>query len=148
MVKIKKGDIFKTKCKYIVIPVNCKGVMGKGLALQAKRTWPAIVAPYTRACNNNMIHPGRWIAVKNETLGAHLILFPTKVHWREKSRIEYIKEGMQRFLSLPKNKLGYIDSVAIPKLGCGEGGLLWRDVKPIILGIVEQMPEINWEIYE
>lgn len=140
----KTGDMFNCKAEAIVNTVNCVGVMGKGVALEFKKRWPANFKEYKRMCDKGLIQPGKMMVFKNydllspsETLVPHkyLVNFPTKIHWRSKSKIEHVEMGLDDL----KIKLGKLDisSICIPPLGCGNGGLDWEDVKPLILEKLE-----------
>jgi len=122
MVTIKKGNIFKEKVEAIVNPVNTVGVMGKGLALQFKKRYPEMFKEYRELCNQEhefyigCIHS---YYVPNEE--RYTINFPTKKHWRDPSKLEYIEIGLDTLHSvIVEND---IKSIAMPLLGCGLGGL-------------------------
>jgi O-acetyl-ADP-ribose deacetylase (regulator of RNase III) len=145
MLESVQGDILKSDCAVIINTVNCVGVMGKGLALQFKRQFPAMFAAYQRDCNLGLIQPGRLSSFPIGT-GKHIINFPTKKHWRHPSRIEWIKDGLS---ILPSTVLSLgCHSVAIPPLGCGNEGLNWDDVVPLIFRAFEQYPNIKVHLYE
>lgn len=119
----------------LLIPVNCVGVMGKGLALQTAQRYPQVLAPYRQMCRDGILVPGRPQVISvSET--QNLVMFPTKEHWRNASRIEWICEGFQCL---------YIQgSVAIPRLGCGLGGLSWEgQVLPVVRHWIQSHPEIE-----
>ena len=125
-------DIFSTDCAAIVNPVNCVGVMGAGLALAFKRRYPAHFASYRRACAADTLHPGT-VLIDDLGPGAtprFLVALPTKRHWRHPSRLA----DVERSLLALSHELAVrrIASVAIPKLGCGLGGLPWPDVQRAI----------------
>lgn len=127
MIKYIKGDIFKSQCEALVNPVNCKGVMGKGLALEFKKRFPENFKYYKSVCDNpnNLFLVGGAIAHKEH--GKLVINAATKSHWRDKSELEHIKTCLA-FIGghLVEND---IKSVAIPALGCGLGELEWKEVK-------------------
>lgn len=117
----------------LVNTVNTVGVMGKGIALQFKEAFPSNNKAYKEICKNKELEPGKLLAVWDENLqlGRKLIInFPTKVHWRNPSKYDYIEKGLiaLRELLIREN----IRSVAIPPLGSGNGGLDWNKVKPMI----------------
>lgn len=134
-IEFKTGDMFDEPTEAIVNTVNCVGVMGKGVALEFKRRWPDNFKEYKKRCSRGEILPGRVFVFDNNDMlsnGTHrfLINFPTKVHWRSQSKIEYIREGLDDFVSKVE---GFgIKSVSLPPLGCGNGGLDWLHVRPII----------------
>lgn len=129
MIEYVTGDILESDAQAIVIPVNCVGVMGKGLAKQFKDIYPNLFGQYVVMCASNKMELGE-ISVIPLTGGRRVIFFPTKNHWRDYSSRDSIRDGLD---SLAKHiHMLEIKSVAIPKLGCGAGGLYWQVVKPII----------------
>lgn len=131
----KNGDMFESTAEAVVNTVNCVGVMGKGVALEFKNRWPENYKAYKVACLKKEIRPGKMFVHDNgDMFGTsqfrYLINFPTKQHWRAKSKIEFIEDGLKDFASV----LNFYDikSVALPPLGCGNGGLNWDDVRPLI----------------
>ena len=132
MIQFKKGNILNEKVEALVNTVNCVGVMGKGIALQFKNMFPQNYLAYKKACQNKEIKIGKMFVYGVQLLGnpRYIINFPTKRHWKEKSRLEYIREGLKDLVTTI-NKLK-IKSIAIPPLGCGLGGLNWNDVKKIL----------------
>lgn len=119
MITINKGDIFESECQYLVNPVNCEGIMGKGLALQFKAKYPSVFTMYQDLCDKKQVKIGQLVLIDN------VILFPTKDKWHKPSKIEYIALGLPKLGELIKK----VPSVAIPALGCGLGNLRWIDVK-------------------
>lgn len=123
-------DILNLNDKTIIpiIPVNCVGVMGAGLALQFKEKYPHLYTEYVEACNNKEIEIGHILYLKNDK--EEFILFPTKDHWKNDSNLEYIElglNGLVNFLdTFPTKK------VAIPPIGCGCGKLSVDFVLPLI----------------
>jgi O-acetyl-ADP-ribose deacetylase (regulator of RNase III) len=132
MIELKKGNLFNQSAEAIVNTVNCVGVMGKGIALQCKERYPEVYIEYRVACNKNLVRPGSMFVCETNSLlePYYIINFPTKRHWRENSRLEDIESGLidLRKILCERN----IQSVAIPPLGCGNGGLAWDIVKPLI----------------
>lgn len=123
MIKIIEGDIFSTQCKTLVNPVNCMGVMGNGLAKHFKEKYPNMFLKYRDLCDKKYMHPGRPIFhFENE---GSIINFPTKKHWKLPSKVEYIDKGLDLICKyyLDENiaKKWNMDSIAFPRLGCGEG---------------------------
>lgn len=115
----------------LVNTVNTRGIMGKGVALQFKQAFPANYNDYRRACQKHEVRLGHMFVVKTGRLRPRLIInFPTKDHWRSGSRIADIDDGLVDLRSVIA-KLG-VESIAIPALGCGNGGLAWSDVRPLI----------------
>ncbi|MFB4306783.1 macro domain-containing protein [Actinomadura sp. GTD37] len=129
MIIERSGDLLRDDAQALVNPVNTAGVMGKGLALQFKRAFPANFTSYAEACADGRLRPGKVLAVQ---IGDErwVINFPTKRHWRSASRLEDIEAGLSD-LSRTLTELD-ISSVAVPPLGCGHGGLAWGAVHPLI----------------
>jgi len=128
---IKNGDIFNSDCEALVNPVNCLGVMGAGLALKFKQKFPDMYKEYRYHCKMGYIKIGRIYSLYPSKNGDPKILnFPTKYHWRDSSDILNIALGMRDILDYIELK--NIESIAIPALGCGLGGLDWREVKLIL----------------
>lgn len=137
------GNMFDSHAKTLVNTVNCVGVMGKGIAQEFKRRYPAMFEEYEQLCNRNEVHPGVPY-VYSDLLGTSIINFPTKDHWRSPSKISYIKSGLDWFRE-NYQKYG-ISSVAFPPLGCGNGGLPWTVVGPLMYEKLNDLP-ISIEIY-
>jgi len=131
MIEYSTGDIFSINIEALVNPVNCVGIMGKGLALEFKKRYPQNFAWYYKICSDNRLTPGKVLTtyVGLDTVD-YIINFPTKRHWRDSSTIECISTGLDALL-LEIKKL-HIKSIALPALGCGNGKLLWSDVKPLM----------------
>lgn len=129
-------DIFKTSAQTIVNPVNTVGVMGKGLALKFKNLYPKMFEEYRLACRKGELKPGKLVLVNCQYY--NILLFPTKEDWRNPSKLSYIEEGLKEFCNTYK-QLG-ITSVAFPKLGCGNGGLSWAEVKPLMEKYLKDLP--------
>ncbi|MGN1406661.1 MAG: macro domain-containing protein [Erysipelotrichaceae bacterium] len=137
------GNIFDTKCTAIVNTVNCVGVMGKGIALEFKKRYPEMFADYVKRCKYGKLRTGEpYVFCNND--GTKIINFPTKDHWRSPSRLSYITEGLDWFVN-NYQKHG-ITSVAFPPLGCGNGGLSWELVGPIMYQKLNKLP-IEIELY-
>ena len=145
MIVYKKGDIFESEAQVLVNPVNTVGVMGKGLALAFKQRYPEMFKKYQVVCSKGLLDIGKLQLVKeNKKI---ILNFPTKKDWREPSKIEYVEEGLYKFLSLYKDK--GIKSIAFPKIGAGLGGLNWEtEVKPLMEEYCSNLEDIMIEIYE
>ena len=129
---IENGDLFNSQAQVLVNTVNCKGIMGKGLALQFKQRIPACFKLYKKACKNGTLKPGDvlYVELKNLFEGKDVVHFATKDHWRGKSKLEWVELGLK---NLKKEcKIRNTKSVAMPPVGCGLGGLQWDKVKPLI----------------
>jgi O-acetyl-ADP-ribose deacetylase (regulator of RNase III) len=147
-VQVRRGDLLKEKSDAIVNTVNCVGVMGKGIALQFKQKWPKNFKEYEAASKRKEIKPGTMFIYD---LGEwekprYIINFPTKVHWRGDSKLEYVENGLRDLVKQVK-RLG-IKSISLPPLGCGNGGLDWNEVRELILGAFKDHPEINVHLFE
>jgi O-acetyl-ADP-ribose deacetylase (regulator of RNase III) len=129
MIQPASGDILKAPAEALVNTVNCVGVMGRGIALQFKTAFPENYKHYTKACKRQEVQPGRMFVTSTGLLeGPRFIInFPTKRHWRGKSRIEDIESGLVDLVRVIAEL--NIKSVAMPPLGCGLGGLDWPLVK-------------------
>lgn len=130
------SNLFESKANALVNPVNCKGVMGKGIAKEFRKRFPECMRPYKEACMNGKLVPGRLMMCHLdvqldffEWKTPSVILFPTKDHWRGKSRLEWIDQGLT-YLKDHYQQWG-LKSVAMPQIGCGLGGLRWQDVLPL-----------------
>lgn len=144
MITLTKGNIFDADVEALVNPVNCVGVMGKGLALQFKERYPDNYHHYKNLCRLGCMQPGRMTpGYGNEKL---ILNIATKDHWRDKSQLCYISLGLTYLISAVD--IFNLKSIAIPPLGCGLGGLDWKDVKPIIIEKMETRPNVNTVIYE
>lgn len=142
MIRYVHGDIFLSTMQTITNPVNCVGVMGKGLALEFKNRYPRQFADYRKMCMAHQIAPGV-PAVTNADCRS-ILLFPTKDHWRNPSEIQFIDEGL-KYLAEHYEAMG-IRSLALPKLGAGLGGLRWDDVKKLIEKHLGSLP-VEIEVY-
>lgn len=146
-IELRTGDIFKTDADAIVNTVNCVGIMGRGIALQFKNAYPANFKAYKAACDAEQVQPGRMFVFETGKFTPRFIInFPTKRHWKGKSRIEDIEAGLAALADEIKTR--GIKSVAIPPLGAGLGGLDWDDVLPLIKSAVQDIPAIDVIIFE
>lgn len=148
MIEFKQGNLLEEKTEALVNTVNCVGVMGKGIALQFKQAFPENFRQYEKACRAKQVQPGKMFTVSTGSLfyPRYIINFPTKRHWKGKSKIEDIKSGLKALVE-EIQQLG-ITSIAIPPLGCGNGGLNWAQVKPLIESALAQRPEVQVIIFE
>lgn len=149
-VTFKTGDLFLDKSEALVNTVNCVGVMGKGVALEFKRIWPENYKAYKRACTTKELRPGRMLIFELSNLFGNsepkfIVNFPTKDHWREKSKLKYISEGLDALVADIKKY--HIKSIALPPLGCGNGGLDWNVVRPMMLEKLSQLENVEVSIY-
>lgn len=132
MIEFASGNLLEAEVDALVNPVNCVGVMGKGLALQFKQAFPENYAEYRGACDRGEVVPGTmFVHERSDFLGPRWIVnFPTKRHWRGRSSLDDVAVGL-RALADEIVARG-IHSLALPAVGCGHGGLLWEDVEPLI----------------
>ena len=134
------GDIFNVAATALINPVNCVGVMGKGLALAFKQRFPRNYIEYVTACHDGLVRPGRPYVY--ETPDRRVIInFPTKRHWRDPSRLADIVLGLTQLPDIIREFA--IISVAMPRLGCGLGGLSWQDVKPLVEAFADVVPGVR-----
>jgi O-acetyl-ADP-ribose deacetylase (regulator of RNase III) len=142
------GNLLEADVEALVNTVNCVGVMGKGLALQFKQEFPENFEEYRRACQSGEVKPGQMFVVPTGRLTnpRYIINFPTKRHWKNPSRIEDIETGLLALIETVK-QLG-IHSIAVPPLGCGNGGLAWARVAPLIEAAFVQVPNVRVLIFE
>ena len=148
MISFKRGDLFQDRAQALVNPVNCVGVMGKGIALQFKEKFPDNFKEYAQAYRRNGVRPGRMFVFDTYRPQAHryIINFPTKRHWRDSSRIEDIEAGTLALAGEIRDRR--IESVAIPALGSGLGGLDWERVRPILESGLRGLEDVRITIYE
>lgn len=132
-----KDDLFESPAKVLVNTVNIVGVMGKGIALTFKKIYPAMFKQYQKFCENRKFQIGSlWLY---KTPHKWILNFPTKKHWRQSSKPEYIEVGLRKFIST-YSSMG-ITSIAFPQLGCGNGELDWETiVQPLMNKYLSQLP--------
>ncbi|MFS2111822.1 macro domain-containing protein [Sphingomonas sp. Sphisp140] len=143
MLKAVIGDIFTSNAQTLVNTVNCVGIMGKGVALEFKKRFPGMMKDYVDRCERKEVRLGEPYLYEDET-GARIVNFPTKGHWRSPSRFVDIERGLD-YLAAHAVEWG-IDSLALPPLGCGNGGLAWSEVGPLIHAKLHALP-IDIEVY-
>jgi O-acetyl-ADP-ribose deacetylase (regulator of RNase III) len=125
------GNLLNSGAEALVNAVNCVGVAGRGIALQFRHAWPENFRAYAAACRRGQVRPGMlFVFETGRASPRYIVNFPTKRHWRDRSRIEDIEAGLQA-LAAEIRRRG-IRSIAIPPLGCGLGGLAWSEVRPRI----------------
>ncbi len=148
MIDYRTGDILKDESEALVNTVNCVGIMGRGIALQFKDAYPDNFKEYAAACKRGDVKPGNMLVYEtNELTGPRYIInFPTKRHWRGKSRIEDVKSGLVALVEVLREKR--IHSIAIPPLGSGLGGLNWADVRPLIETAMRKLSDVRVTVYE
>lgn len=139
------GNLLKANTEALVNTVNCEGFMGKGIAYQFKLAYPLNNQDYIKACRNGELKIGTIHYFKEN--GKIIFNFPTKNKWRAKSKLEYIDLGLEALAKLIIQL--NIKSISIPPLGSGNGGLLWSDVKPLIIDKLSSLsPSVIIHLYE
>lgn len=140
MIEINKGNLLEANAEALVNTVNCVGFMGKGIALQFKQAFLANYRAYEAACRADEVVPGKMLVYDNGRLlnPRYIINFPTKRHWRGKSRVSDIKSGLKALVKDVQRL--ELHSIAVPPLGCGLGGLDWREVRPLIEEAFRELP--------
>lgn len=129
MIHSVEGNILLSNAEALVNPVNCVGVMGRGLALQFKKKFPENFKAYATACSIGDVRIGKSFVFDT---GSKLIVnFPTKYHWKNESDIEYIDCGLKDLIDIVIRR--NVSSIAIPPIGCGLGKLNWSVVRPRII---------------
>ncbi len=148
MIEYKKGDILQADVEALVNTVNCVGVMGRGIALQFKNQFPENFQVYRSACAQEKVRPGQMFVFETGTLThpKFIINFPTKRHWRGKSRIEDIDLGLEALVK--EIQIHGIRSIAIPPLGSGLGGLNWTIVRRHIEAAFQATQDIKIIVFE
>jgi O-acetyl-ADP-ribose deacetylase (regulator of RNase III) len=170
MIETATGNLVEAGVDALVNTVNCVGFMGKGIALQFKQAFPENNAAYERACTHDEVQPGRMFIFETRSMigPKYIINFPTKRHWRGKSRIEDVEAGLKALVEdveaglkalIEDVEAGLkalvedvqrldVKSVAVPPLGCGLGGLNWNDVRPLIEQAFAVVPGIRVLVFE
>lgn len=136
MIEYIEGDIFQSPAQVIVNAVNTVGVMGKGIALSFKKRYPDMFKVYRDACEKRQLSIGKLMLCYGPDYW--VLMFPTKEHWRNPSKIEYIEAGLQKFVNTYAQK--NITSIAFPRLGCGNGELNWDEVRDVMERYLKPLP--------
>lgn len=144
MFKALIGDLFESPAEAWVNTVNCVGVMGKGVAQAFKQRFPAMFDDYRARCAAKQVHLGEPYVYRDEASARTIVNFPTKGHWRSPSRLADIERGLDYFAAHAAQ--WGLASVAMPPLGCGNGGLEWAEVGPLIWRKLHTLP-IDVELY-
>lgn len=146
---IEEGDIFQTVCPMIVMPVNCVGVCGKGLAKHFKEYYPEAFRFYKKACASGDLKPGRVLEHRDpKNIHGHgFFLFATKDHWRNPSEFEWIDAGLNQLEIILNDDIERPTAVAVPALGCGNGGMDWGTVWDLVEIHLGNIPGVNIELY-
>jgi O-acetyl-ADP-ribose deacetylase (regulator of RNase III) len=141
------GNLLLAQVDALVNTVNTVGVAGKGIALQFRQAFPDNYRMYERAAKRGEVEPGRMFVTPTGHIQPphYIINFPTKRHWRGASRLQDIEAGLQDLVRvIAKYKIA---SIAVPPLGCGNGGLNWEDVRPLILRYMEPLDTVDVLLY-
>lgn len=148
MIKLLKGDLLRTDAQALVNTVNCVGIMGRGVALQFKKAFPDNFKFYERACKHGEVHLGTMLVYDTGRLTGprYIINFPTKRHWKNKSQLKDIEKGLRSLVKTVREL--DIQTIAIPPLGCGLGGLYWPDVRCRIESAFRTIPEVQVMLFE
>ncbi len=148
MIEFKTGNILAENAEALVNTVNCVGVMGRGMALQFKKAFPENFKSYAAACKQGEVQPGRMFVFDTGelTYPRYIINFPTKRHWRGKSRLEDIDAGLAALAE--EIRARNITSIAVPPLGSGLGGLDWADVRPRIVAALRKFGDLKVVVFE
>ena len=148
MITYKTGDILTEDVEAVVNTVNCVGIMGRGIALQFKNVFPENFKAYAAACKRELVQPGQMFIFETGELTnpKYVVNFPTKRHWRGKSRMEDIESGLVALASEIRDRR--ITSIAIPPLGCGLGGLNWSDVRSRIESTLGNINGLQIVVFE
>lgn len=146
-IKRGQGNLLEADVDALVNTVNTVGIMGKGIALQFKRAYPDMFKAYERAAKRHELALGAMQVWRTESLtGPRFVInFPTKGHWKSRSRIADIERGLDALVEVIKRES--IRSIAVPPLGCGNGGLDWRDVRPLMERKLGDLPGVEVVIY-
>ncbi|CAM3711830.1 macro domain-containing protein [Deinococcus frigens] len=149
MIEVQRGNLLEAQADALVNTVNTKGVMGKGVALQFKRRYPENYRVYAEACKTEQVVVGQMFVTELpasfEAGPRYIINFPTKRHWRGGSRISYVQAGLEDLIRVVHER--DLRSVALPALGCGNGGLEWDEVRPLIEQAFKALPEVRVLLY-
>jgi O-acetyl-ADP-ribose deacetylase (regulator of RNase III) len=143
MIETTTGDILTADAEALVNTVNCVGIMGRGIALQFRKAFPDNFKAYEAVCKRHELQPGHMFVFQTGQLTnpRYIINFPTKRHWKGKSQLADIESGLQSLVA-EVLQLG-IRSLAIPPLGCGQGGLDWAEVRPRIEQALAAVPDVR-----
>lgn len=148
MIERTTGNILTSEVEALVNTVNCVGIMGRGIALQFKNRFPENFKAYAVACKKQQVQPGHMFVFETRTLSLphYIVNFPTKRHWRGKSRMEDIISGMEDLAKFIQERK--ITSIAVPPLGSGLGGLDWNKVRTLIESALGSLPDVRVLVFE
>lgn len=148
MITYRQGNLLDANVEAVVNTVNTVGVMGKGIALMFKERFPDLFKAYVAACKAGEVQVGRmFVTPTNELTGPRWVIhFPTKMHWRNPSRMEWVESGLADLAQVIRDT--HIHSIALPPLGCGNGGLEWSEVRSRIEDTLGGLDEVEIIAYE
>lgn len=148
MLTYTQGNLLEAPTEALVNTVNEVGVMGKGIALMFRDSFPENARAYQAACKAGEVRVGRMLVTREHDLtGARWIInFPTKKHWRNPSKLEWVREGLRDLVRVVREK--QIRSIAVPPLGCGNGGLEWTQVRREIEAALADLADVDIRVYE
>jgi O-acetyl-ADP-ribose deacetylase (regulator of RNase III) len=148
MIQFTTGNLLEADVEAVVNTVNTVGVMGKGIALMFKERFPNNYKAYLIACKAEKVQIGKmFVSSVDELDGPRWVInFPTKQHWRSPTKIEWVREGLVALKAAIREK--HIGSIAIPPLGCGNGGLEWAEVRPLIEEMLSELEDVDIIVYE
>ncbi len=148
MIHLVSGNLLEAQTEALVNTVNCVGVMGKGIALRFKQAFPDNFKDYVNACEKGKVRIGKMFVHSTHRMfpPQYIINFPTKRHWKAKSRIEDIEQGLEDLVKVIK-EMG-IESIAVPALGSGLGGLNWEEVKSRIKVAFKGVQDVDVLLYD
>jgi len=147
MITFSKGDLLQSGAEAVINTVNCVGVMGKGIALQFKQAFPRNYDAYRRACDAGEVRLGEMFVFDTGSMinPRWIINFPTKGHWKAKSRLSDIETGLEDLKRVILEN--GIRSIAVPPLGCGNGGLDWAEVEPLLRRALGDLNEVDVRLF-
>ncbi|MFZ1426776.1 MAG: macro domain-containing protein [Geminicoccaceae bacterium] len=148
MIRFTEGNLLDAKAEALVNTVNTVGVMGKGIALMFKEAFPENTKAYEIACKEKLVKTGKmFVTERHQLMGPRWIInFPTKEHWRNPSRLEWIKAGLNDLRRVIQEN--DIHSIALPPLGSGNGGLNWPEVKSLVQEMLGKLADVDVIVYE
>ena len=148
MIRYTHGNLLEAPTEALINTVNEVGVMGKGIALMFREAFPENMRAYAAACQAGEVRVGRmFVTLNHDLIGPRWIInFPTKKHWRNPSKLEWVHEGLKDLVRVIREHR--IRSVAIPPLGCGNGGLDWSQVRDEIEAALSEFDDVDILIFE
>jgi O-acetyl-ADP-ribose deacetylase (regulator of RNase III) len=147
LIRFVRGNLFDSQAEALVNAVNTVGVMGRGVALEFKHRFPENYIAYRAACRRDEVVVGKMFTFETSLEQPRWIInFPTKQHWRNPSKLEFVRDGLENFVRVIEAKK--ISSVALPALGCGTGQLDWKTVRELLGASLEPLDHVAFEIFE